>query len=61
VVHPRSGVEAIEDGDSPRDLKGSRINEIALAPDGAVWAAGYVGRREGGVYVIRPEVAAATE
>jgi hypothetical protein len=43
-----------EDGVT-RYLKGRPINEIAVAPDGAVWAIGGVSRTEnGGVYRIKP-------
>jgi hypothetical protein len=55
LIHPESGIEAWDGTTSTRYLRGSQINEIALAPDGAIWAVGSVGPENGGVYVIRPE------
>ncbi len=58
IVHPDTGVEAIDGTTTTRYLRGSNINQIAIAPDGAVWAVGSVGDRPGGLYVIRPPAGA---
>jgi hypothetical protein len=50
-----NGVTRRTDDEVTRYLQGRPINEIALAPDGAVWAIGGVSRSEnGGVYRIEP-------
>lgn len=55
------GIERIS-GDTTRHyLKGTNINQLALAPDGMVWAVGSIGKKEGGVYRIDPSAPAAVE
>jgi hypothetical protein len=36
-------------------LEGTPINEIAVAPDGAIWAVGGYAGDNGGLYRITPE------
>ena len=50
-----SGVDRVEGNSVTRYLQGRPINQIALAPDGALWAIGAVSEMEnGGVYRIEP-------
>jgi hypothetical protein len=54
LVRPEGGIESWDGAEFTTYLAGSSIPEIAVAPDGAVWAVGTIGDNPGGVYVIRP-------
>ena len=49
-----SGVSCIDDsrGNEVRYLRGNQINQVAVAPDGAIWAVGALDGQGGGLYRI---------
>jgi hypothetical protein len=54
LLDDRKGMRIFQDGASATVLKGNRLDEIAGAPDGSVWAVGGVGKANGGVYRVDP-------
>ena len=51
-----SGVSCVDDlrGNEVRYLRGTNINQVAVAPDGAIWAVGALEDQGGGLYRISP-------
>jgi len=56
LVPRRDGLRLYRDGEVATVLKGTRLDEIAVAPDGSFWLAGGVGKSNGGVYRVDPAV-----
>ncbi len=54
LVPRRDGLRLYRDGVVATVLKGTRLDEIAAAPDGSFWLAGGVGKSSGGVYRVDP-------
>lgn len=61
VVARRDGLRLYHDGEVTHVLQGTRLNEIAAAPDASFWLAGGVGKSSGGVYRVDPAEVFAAE